>query len=136
MATFPPFVPDHDLVRARLDARARLLNGATEDEFRELHLTFDLAQMLGTTLHTARECMEGVLSAFPPDAGVSATTVWLWEQGLAMPEEIASGQVTALVRWYVDQLRHHRQEGTVARLTRDLVGLYSEVSGETLPHFP
>jgi len=97
-------------------------------------LTFDLAQVLGSTLHTARECMEDLLSAFPGDAGVPAMTIWLWEQGLAMPEEIANGQVIALVRWYVDRLRHQRHEGTVARLSRDLVWLYAELAGEPLLH--
>jgi len=136
MVASPSFFPDHEQVLARLDARARLLNQATEEEFRELHTTFDLAHVLGTTLHTARECMEDTLSKFPPDAGVPPTTVWLWEQGLAMPDEIANGQVTALVRWYVDRLRHQRHEGTVARLSRDLVVLYAELAGETLPHAP
>ena len=132
----PGFFPDRELVRVRLDARARLLNQATEEEFQELHTTFDLAQVLGTTLHTARECMEDTFSTFPAEAGIPATTVWLWEQGLAMPEEIASGQVTALVRWYVDRLRHQRREGTIARLSRDLVGLYAEIAGESLLQAP
>jgi hypothetical protein len=134
MIAFQGFHPDHEQMLARLNARAHLLNGATEEEFQDLRLTFDLAQVLGSTLHTARECMEDLLSAFPGEAGVPAMTIWLWEQGLAMPEEIENGQVTALVRWYVDRLRHQRHEGTVARLSRDLVWLYAELAGEPLLH--
>jgi hypothetical protein len=136
MATSPGFRPDPERVRQRLDARARLLNCATDEEFRDLHVAFDLCQVLGASLHTARECLEQPLNTLPDEAGVPAATVALWEHGLAMPEEITSGQITALVRWYVDRLRHQRHDGTVARLTHDLVVLYAELAGETLWRAP
>ena|SRR5215469_18858968 len=117
----------------RLDARDHLLSTASEERFEQLTVIFAQAEYLGHLLHAARECLEASTSDYGPavnSALPEGTTLLLWERGLALPKEVDDGHVTALVRWYVDQLRHQRQETTEGRLARDSVGLYSELQGD------
>jgi hypothetical protein len=117
-------------IRCRLDARTHLLSIASGEDFERLALIFAQTEYLGNLLHAARECLESTAPDFGPTvdpAPPDGTTLLLWEHGLALPDEIDAGRVTALVRWYIDQLRHQRQETTEGRLARDSVSLYSEL---------
>jgi hypothetical protein len=114
----------------RLDVRDHLLSAASEERFEQLSVIFAHAEYLGHLLHAARECLEATISDCGPEVNPALpdnTTLLLWERGLALPKEVDDGHVTALVRWYVDQLRYQRQETTEGRLARDSVGLYCEL---------
>jgi|GEM_PF-5837322 len=109
----------------RLQARAGIINKASSDELPLLEYLFAQAGYLGKLLHSARQLLESPRSSasdvpvLPPEE-----TLWLWEQGLALPDEVRTGQVSAVVRHYVDHLNRQRHHDVAYMLKQDIVSLY------------
>jgi hypothetical protein len=117
------------LIAERQRTRAKLLANATDDEFDMLTYIFAQTELLGNLLYQARQCTEEPSNLFSSSSGPmpDPTTILVWERGLILPEEVESGVVTTLVRWYVDQIRAQRRESSSGRLSRDIVTLYGEL---------
>jgi hypothetical protein len=112
----------------RILARSRMLGQATENERQKLRELFARASMLGRLLHMTREYLEYQPVAIITDnEHFDAVTVALWERGLILPDEIANGHITALVRWYIDQVRQHLVADGNQSLLRDTLSLIAEL---------
>ena len=134
---------DNMLVQ-RLQDRARIISTTSTEEMPKLEYILSQATFLGKLLHTARQLFEKPLFAYPAYASNQDSnpfseerreepastlppeeTLWLWEQGLMLPDEVTSGQVSAVVRRYVDCLYQQRADDPAYRLKQDIVSLYS-----------
>jgi hypothetical protein len=119
----------------RLQDRAHIISTTPNEDMPRLEYILAQAQYLGKLLHTARQLFEkptftpasldnrreeSMTMSFPTEE-----TLWLWEQGLMLPDEVTSGQVSAVVRSYVDCLYQQRGPDPAYRLKQDIVSLYS-----------
>ena len=116
----------------RIEARSRIINNTPTEEMPRLNYIFKQAEYLGKLLHTARQLFEKPFPAPAPSAShtsgesaISQETLWLWEQGLMLPDEVTSGKVSAVVRTYIEQLHLQRGNDPAYRLKHDIVSLYT-----------
>jgi len=110
-------------VSDRIQARSRFLNSITSAETQQYEMLFSQAVILGTLLHTARQCLELSIQAIPFDQAM----VTMWEQGLMLPEEILHGSATPVVRWYIDRL--HDQKGDPKKaFAHDIFAIYTALN--------
>ncbi len=114
------------LFTQRLLLRATLLNRPPEERAYWSKI-FDHAQLLGQLLHAARQ----QLDTWQFQAPVSEELVRLWEAGLVLPEEIDTGELTRLARWYIDRLREQRDLSPLSRMQHDSIALVTELTHNT-----
>ncbi len=81
----------------------------------------DAATDMGRLLRIAREFLEET----PSGISIDPTTQWLWEQGLALPEEVAQGQVRTVLRLYADAAFRHTNASVAELLVADMRVLHS-----------
>ncbi len=118
----------------RMLHRARLLTQASSQERQELEELFARASVLGMLLQAARQCLEHSPLVIPvADGQVDAPTLGQWEAGLFLPIEITSGKVTAIVRWFIDQIRQHNQSNPHLTVMHDAMALVTELEDSTNP---
>ena len=91
MLTFPH--PDPEALCQRLRQRGTVIS---HTEPHQMQHYLERATELGQLLRCARQYLERSCPAVPIDP----TTQWLWEQGLALPEELLSNQMQTLVWSY------------------------------------
>ncbi len=111
---------------ARLLRRACLISSASEKDSTYWQEFYGLAKIMGGLIHAARQCMELSPSQIPGEIA-GEDTVWLWESGLMLPEEITEGNVTQLVRWLIDRLRTQRDLKGIQYLAHDTFALLTEL---------
>jgi hypothetical protein len=119
-------LPESSII-PRLMLRAKLLGQDSSEQsyWRDL---FDHARVLGQLLHTARQ----QLDTWQHTAPIDETTLRMWEWGLALPDEIASGDVTRMTRWYIDRLREQRAVSPTTTLAHDSIALVTELTQSSL----
>jgi len=107
-------------IRERLQERARIIGKTPETEIPHLETIFEQVAVLGQLLHEARQFLETPLTAMPSNTDQpDPETVWLWERGLALPKEVESGELSALVHHYVEKVLQQRNTAT-QRLSFDI----------------
>jgi len=114
------------LFTERLLLRANLLNRPPAERAYWSQI-FDHAQLLGQLLHTARQ----QLDTWQFQAPVPEDLVRLWEAGLVLPEEIETGELTRLARWYIDRLREQHELSHLTRLQHDSIALVTALTHNT-----
>ena len=104
--------PDAECLRQRLRERGDYIAHTTPEESARF---LQSAAELGHILRAGRELLE-----CSPSARVDLATQWLWEEGLALPTEVASGEVWRILSDMVEALSAQISFDPATRLMRDL----------------
>jgi hypothetical protein len=123
MITFPH--PDASLLCQRLQQRGSVIS---HTEPAEMQRFIVIAAELGSLLRVAREYVENAL----PQGIIDPTVQWLWEQGLALPEEVTDGQIGTLLHAYTTAILSQQDVSAHQRLSVEL-GVLRAALGETFP---
>jgi hypothetical protein len=115
----------------RLRERARIIGSTSEQKMPELEQMFEQVATLGRLLHAARQYLENQPEPEMKDLFPDKETIWLWERGLALPNEVTSGQLSAVVQCYVEHIQKQRKQDISSRLQNDIVSLYTALTGNT-----
>ena len=115
-----------DEMTERLLVRARLLCSTNQKVHNSWQEIFTLTRTLGQLIHAAREYLDSATVPLPIDKRILA----LWEQGLILPEEIAQGQVTQVVRWYINAIHEQDDQSPHLQHISDLRFLFRQFPDE------
>jgi hypothetical protein len=101
----------------RLLKRAIFLGTRNVRRLKIFQTIFNHAIALGHSLRNIRENLE-IIYQDPPEPHLpSAHTLRLWEQGLALPEEIQGGVLVPLLQWYAKQAQELKEESLMVTLS-------------------
>ncbi len=94
----------------RLSERAKLIATTCECDMDELIHSLDKLNRLGKLLHSARQYLEQNHSVAKA-VNIDEETLWLWENGLALPRELRNGAIMDLTWFYLHNI-HKESKNT------------------------
>jgi hypothetical protein len=101
----------------RLLKRAIFLGTKNVRRLKIFQAIFNHAVYLGHSLRNVRENLEITYQDTPEPYLPSPHTLRLWEQGLALPEEIQEGDFVPLLQWYAKQAQAIKEEGLIVTIS-------------------
>ncbi len=111
----------------RLSERAKLIANTNACDMDDLIHSLDKLNCLGKLLHSARQYLEQNQSVAKA-VNIDEETLWLWENGLALPRELRSGSIMDLTWFYLLNIHKEGKKSNIFYLDTAITALQNALN--------